>query len=358
MASHAAAAGERVRPRPPLAFLAPAPPSFSFRTPPPTIHPSSAPRPYTRARPTCTAAPQRRRKRKPDAPPQAAARTSRGFLGVLDDMMEKQYGRGKLYYGPSAMRKQEETALVDDAGAEEDEWEDLKPNPVLVAGGTGRSGQWVVLGLLNQGFNVRVLTRSFERAEQLFGESGGNVDVFEADLNATNDDDVELAAAVRGARAVVFIAGNGSTSWFGAGPPPPAAINLLEIVSREAPDIHRFVLVAQGKHQDAAESRLVSGSIPYVVVRPGKLSDEEGGLKTIRISSASSDTPSSLASNANANQITRLDLAQVVCLDGHLFKSITLSRIAESTTCATQLHLPPQLESRRLPSYGASKYND
>lgn len=259
-------------------------------------------------------APQRRRKRKANVPGKqssAARRGGRGFLSVLDDMMEKQYGRGKMYYGPSTMRKQEETAKNVHEDIEE-EWEDLKPDPVLVAGGTGRTGQWVVLGLLNQGFNVRVLTRRFERAEELFGESGGNVDVFEANLDSPSTG--ELAEAVRGARAVVFIAGNGTANLFGipipGSPPPPSAKNLLDAIVENASDIQRFVMVAQDAYQDTSRSQLTASNIPYVVLKPGKLSDEEGGLKSISVSVASSDDNDNTDTGAS---ITRLDLAQVVC---------------------------------------------
>jgi len=182
------------------------------------------------------------------------------------------------------------------------ECKDIKADAVLVAGGT----EWVVLGLLNQGFNVRVLTRRFERAEELLGESGGNVDVFEADLNS---DDTELERADSGVRAVVFI-GNGNASWFGNGPPPPSAKILTDTVSQHAPDIQRFVMVSQVTHQEPSEAQLSgasSANIPYVVVKPGKLTDDESGLKSISISSSSSNN------NYSNRTITRLNLAQVVC---------------------------------------------
>jgi hypothetical protein len=84
--------------------------------------------------------------------------------------MGKKYGRGYIYYGEPERLKSDP---VEDGELEEDEL--LKEDAVLVVGGTGRTGQWITLGLLNQGFNVRVLTRSFERAEKLFGPSGSNV---------------------------------------------------------------------------------------------------------------------------------------------------------------------------------------
>jgi hypothetical protein len=88
--------------------------------------------------------------------------------------MGKKYGRGYIYYGEPERLK---TDTVADEGPVLDEM--LKENAILVVGGTGRTGQWITLGLLNQGFNVRVLTRRFDSAEALFGPSGSNVSLLE-----------------------------------------------------------------------------------------------------------------------------------------------------------------------------------
>lgn len=55
-----------------------------------------------------------------------------------------------------------------------------KGDTVVVAGATGGVGQLCVQRLLDKGFKVRVLTRSKEKAEGIFGS--GKVDVCEVDL--------------------------------------------------------------------------------------------------------------------------------------------------------------------------------
>ena len=42
---------------------------------------------------------------------------------------------------------------------------------VLVAGATGRTGQWVVKRLLHYGIDVRVFSRQGDKAQALFGQS-------------------------------------------------------------------------------------------------------------------------------------------------------------------------------------------
>lgn len=211
---------------------------------------------------------------------------------MMDDMMEKQYGRGTLYYGKRKVAEEEEPV-------NEDEYEILKPDPVLVAGGTGRTGQWVVLGLLNQGFNVRVLTRKFENAEKLFGDSGINVDVFEGAL----DDPEALAEAMDGTKAVVFVAG-GEQILFIRKSPPSAEFLVKAAIDAK---VERFVLVTEKNHQDASERMLHETEMPHMVVKPNRLTDDEGGLKTVELETSSNQDKS------QSGAICRLDLAQVLC---------------------------------------------
>jgi uncharacterized protein YbjT (DUF2867 family) len=46
---------------------------------------------------------------------------------------------------------------------------------VVVIGATGKVGSWVTTTLLSQGFNVRAVSRSLDRAEELFGVDGENL---------------------------------------------------------------------------------------------------------------------------------------------------------------------------------------
>jgi hypothetical protein len=109
-------------------------------------------------------------RKRPGKPTPRSTQISR----AVDDLMGKKYGRGYIYYGEPERLK---TDTVADEGPVLDEM--LKENAILVVGGTGRTGQWITLGLLNQGFNVRVLTRRFDSAEALFGPSGSNVSLLE-----------------------------------------------------------------------------------------------------------------------------------------------------------------------------------
>lgn len=230
-------------------------------------------------------------------PKRKRAKASR-MLNVMDDMTLKKYGRGNIFYGDREL-----AGASDDDDDTEPEMEILSPNAVLVAGGTGRTGQWITLGLLNQGFNVRVLTRSFERAESLFGESGANVNVFEGDLS----DPAPLADATAGAAAVVFAA---AAPWWqpaGAAVAGRGAANLAE-AARKAGTVKRFVLVSAGGAPGAeAERALRESGVEHVVVRAAKLQDREGGLEDIEVSLAGGEA------KGVQGTLTRVDLAQVVC---------------------------------------------
>lgn len=51
-----------------------------------------------------------------------------------------------------------------------------------LSGASGQTGQWVTTDLLSKGFNVRAFVRKLERAEDLFGFDGANLDIFEGDV--------------------------------------------------------------------------------------------------------------------------------------------------------------------------------
>ncbi len=76
---------------------------------------------------------------------------------------------------------------------------------VLVAGATGRTGQWVVKRLLHYGIAVRVFSREREKASALFGES---VEIVTGRIQS----DSEIAAAVKGCDAVISALGSSSLS--------------------------------------------------------------------------------------------------------------------------------------------------
>jgi uncharacterized protein YbjT (DUF2867 family) len=76
---------------------------------------------------------------------------------------------------------------------------------VLVAGATGRTGSWVVRRLLHYGIPVRVLSRSVEKARELFG------DRVEVALGRIQDRE-EVAKAVEGCNAVISALGSSAIS--------------------------------------------------------------------------------------------------------------------------------------------------
>ncbi|CAN0035207.1 unnamed protein product [Heterosigma akashiwo] len=108
---------------------------------------------------------------------------------VLDDFLGKKMGKGYVFYGaPTANLDDDEVAEMSRLGAEEALAEaPLKPNAILVLGATGATGQWVVLKLLDKGFNLRLFSRDLGRAEQAFGRDGNMQDIF---LGAPPEEDL------------------------------------------------------------------------------------------------------------------------------------------------------------------------
>jgi len=76
---------------------------------------------------------------------------------------------------------------------------------VLVAGATGRTGQWVVKRLQHYGIPVRVFSREREKALRLFGES---VEIFTGKIQSS----VDIAHAVKGCEAVISALGSSSVT--------------------------------------------------------------------------------------------------------------------------------------------------
>jgi hypothetical protein len=241
---------------------------------------------------------------------------------AIDDLVLKKYGNGHIYYGERARLREGEDPdemLEESSAADGEEDELLKENAVLVVGGTGRTGQWVTLGLINQGFNVRVLTRKFGRAEALFGPSGSNVDVFQGDLS----DPATLMPAVDGAVAVVIAAApewwkiGGSAAVEGAG-----AASLIEAAAAPLSGtfVKRVVLISTIKTDTSklaaskavAEKALLESGLNYMIVRVPKLSEDPGGTRDIIIRQETSDC-SAGSGSATGMTLARVDAAQIVC---------------------------------------------
>lgn len=241
--------------------------------------------------------------KKPQTRRRASSKRPSTFEATIDNMTMKRMGRGTIYYGEKPVFEEEEVG---------DDEETLKPDPVLVTGATGRTGQWITLGLLNQEFNVRCLSRKFGRAESLFGPSGSNVDVFEADITKQND----VQPAVDG--AVAIICASGGSRWV------PGALDGVDVTgvanliaaAKDAGSVRRFVLIStsdetspRARAKRKAEHLLIKSGLPYVIIRIAKLSDGEGGVMQIATYPIIANSNDQTASRA----IARVDLAQCVC---------------------------------------------
>jgi uncharacterized protein YbjT (DUF2867 family) len=159
---------------------------------------------------------------------------------------------------------------------------------VLVAGATGKSGEWVVKRLLHYGVPVRVFSREREKALRLFGES---VDIVTGKIQSVSD----VARAVKGCDAV--ISALGSSSYSGESSPADVDRDGVMRLADEAAKagVRHFGLVSSLcvtrwyhplnlfagvllKKWEAEEHvrKVFSGqALSYTIVRPGGLRDGE-----------------------------------------------------------------------------------
>lgn len=237
--------------------------------------------------------PSQRRRRKPSRKPSA-------FENTIDDLTMKRLGRGSIYYGKREAFDEEQQSQIDDS---------LKPDSVLVTGATGRTGLWIALGLTNQQFNVRCLTRNFDKAEKIFGPSGSNLDIFEGDIT----DAADVYDAVDGSKAI--ICASGAPWWLPGGHQKVDRDGVQNLVNaaKKCSTVERFVLIScvddrssRASAKRMAESIVIKSGIPYVILRAGALNDAEGGVKKIVLSTDIDDT-------AGTAELSRVDLAQSVC---------------------------------------------
>ncbi len=159
---------------------------------------------------------------------------------------------------------------------------------VLVAGATGRTGQWVVERLLHYGVSVRVFSRDRDKALRLFGES---VEIVEGKIQSASD----IALAVRGCDAVISALGSSSYS----GESSPADVDrdgVIRLVDEAAKSgVTHFGLVSSlavtrwyhplnlfagvlSKKWEAEEhvrNLFSQPALSYTIVRPGGLKDGE-----------------------------------------------------------------------------------
>lgn len=157
---------------------------------------------------------------------------------------------------------------------------------VAIAGAAGQIGRKTVSLLLESGHEVRGLARKDEQLRDL--EEAG-AEGFRLDLEA--DGDERVREAVRGADAVIFTAGAGpgsgdarkETMDYGG------AVKLIEACRSEG--VRRYLIVSSMGYADPggagkmenyllaklkADVALQTSDLDYTIVRPGRLTDDEG----------------------------------------------------------------------------------
>ena len=166
---------------------------------------------------------------------------------------------------------------------------------VLVAGATGRTGQWVVKRLQHYGIGYRLFVRSGEKALEMFGP-----EVVDRLTIGSIESESDINAAVRNANAVICAVGG---NVMDPESPPPSAIDrdgVVRLASRSKKlGVKRFILVSSlavtkpdhplnkygnvltMKLEGENEVRRLYGEqgFSYTILRPGGLIDEDGPLQ-------------------------------------------------------------------------------
>ncbi|MCG8344811.1 MAG: SDR family oxidoreductase [Chlorobiales bacterium] len=166
---------------------------------------------------------------------------------------------------------------------------------VLVAGATGRTGQWVVKRLQHYGIDYRLFVRSGEKALELFGP-----EVVDRLTIGSIESESDIDAAVKNADAVICAVGG---NVMDPESPPPSAIDrdgVVRFASRSKKlGVKRFILVSSlavtkpdhplnkygnvltMKLEGENEVRRLYGEqgFGYTILRPGGLIDEDGPLQ-------------------------------------------------------------------------------
>ena len=159
---------------------------------------------------------------------------------------------------------------------------------VLVAGATGKTGQWVVKRLLHYGIPVRVFSRERDKALSLFGES---VEIVTGRIQSATD----IADAVKGCDAVISALGSSSVS----GESSPGDVDrdgVIRLVDESAQkgvkhfglvssmavtkwyhplNLFGGVLLKKWEAEEHLRKVFSSEGRSYTIVRPGGLKDGE-----------------------------------------------------------------------------------
>ncbi|MFC4076299.1 SDR family oxidoreductase [Salinithrix halophila] len=154
---------------------------------------------------------------------------------------------------------------------------------ILVVGANGQVGKQLVSLLMQQQHQVRAMIRDHSQAPLLEGLGAKAV---LADLEG------DIAHAVKGADAIIFTAGSGGHT----GPDKTELVDHLGAIKTigeaERLGVNRYVMLSALRAKDPdngpetmhhylvakkkADNRLQNSSLNYTIVRPGRLSNEEG----------------------------------------------------------------------------------
>jgi len=161
---------------------------------------------------------------------------------------------------------------------------------ILIAGGTGRTGQIIVRNLVTSGIYPKLLVRDLSKAEALFGETlsyhVGDVRDYETLLNP-----------MQGIQTVISAVG--SCTPVGKNCPKrvdyEGVVNLINAAQTQG--VKRFILISSiavthpehplnrfGKILDwklKGEEALRHSGLDYAIVRPGGLKDTPGGCHSL-----------------------------------------------------------------------------
>jgi len=195
----------------------------------------------------------------------------------------------------------------------------LRGKLILVAGGSGRAGAYVLRQLKADGLRFRAMTRDVAEARRRLGAEADGIDWVAADVR----DPAQAEAAVRGADYVISVIGSRELS----GPNSAQFVdyegvrNLVDAAARNKVR-HFTLLTAIGTTDKASfgnrmfkgalewrfkgEEHLRASGLSYTVVRPGGLTNEAAGQKGVRLYQGD-DWQSRLRQT-----ISREDLAQVL----------------------------------------------
>lgn len=211
---------------------------------------------------------------------------------------------------------------------------------ILVAGATGGTGQRVVEQLLQQGRRVRILVRDAAKAQALFG------DALECHIAMVQDASA-VAKAVYGVDYLVSAIGarTRANDPLNTGETVDYIGNLNLVNAAKQYSVKQYVLVSTGglaasvfeaslqqrpilEWKLKAEQVVQNSGVPYTIVRPGRLLNDEGGHLGTRSSQG----------DYQRGPITRDDVARVcvAALQNSVAQCKTLEVVNDESTQPVQ----------------------